>query len=112
MPAEVCARQNGVEVAGGEWELFEVAVNKLGLRQPLAGDGQERVAGVETRDLAPKAGGEDRRPTTSASGVEEPHPRLDSQHRECVLPKRSAKRLLQFGPVTRSHAPQLALSFS
>ena len=58
-----------------------------------------------------KGNGKDARSAASASGIEEPYPRLHSQCRERVLPEWTAERLLQFGPVTRGRAPQLALSF-
>lgn len=80
-------------------------MDELRLRQPLAGDGQERVAGVEAGDFAPKLGGKDARPTAPAPGIEEPHSRLHSQCQKRVLPEGEAERFLQFRPVTWSRAP-------
>ena len=43
--------QSGVEVPVSEREFFKVAGDKSRLRQPLAGDGQQGVAGVEAGDF-------------------------------------------------------------
>ena len=87
-------------------------MDKERLGQPLAGDGQERMAGVQARDLAAEGDGKMARSTPSAPGVEEMHSRFDFKGRERVLPQGAAERFLQIGPITRSRTPQLALSFT
>jgi hypothetical protein len=78
----------------GEWKSLKVAVDKLRLWQSLAGDGQQGLTGIQAGDLTSQGGSQNARSTASAPGVEKPHSRLRSQHRERVLPEGAAERFL------------------